>query len=114
MQSQCFSAGTEAPQRSLSQPVHSISSLYCSCFNRPLFSQLPYLKGFLTQARTCDVQPTPKWAEDLTGPRAGLRCICPHCLGTLAGATLLSGSAQVLPLVQSCTLLKMSEGLPLV
>ena len=59
-------------------------------------------------------QQTLNCAEDGTGPKARLRRICARCLATLAGGALLGSSAQVLPVVQSCTVLDMFEGFPLV
>ena len=53
-------------------------------------------------------------AEDGTGLKAGVRRLCACCLATLAGGALLGSSAQVLPIVQSCTVLDMFEGFPLV
>ena len=72
------------------------------------FINLPY------SATNMCFQQASHCAEDSMGPKARVRRLCACCLATLAGGALLGSSAQVLPVVQSCTVLDMFEGFPLV
>ena len=99
------------PQRASTGPQHLYENFAIS--KDPFNAVAQFINLRHSAADMCFQQPS-DCAEDSMGPKAGLRRICARCLATLAGGALLGSSAQVLPIVQSCTVLDMLEGFPLV